>query len=183
MSPQPAQLTRIAFSAFSAETLGLLQRALYGIARADMTISWFGRLNARRVPGNAMTLDAILNILLLVFFAGPTAVIQILTMSNFGYVFAHVVAMSSFLLLRRDRPDARRPIRLHAIWIPIACFLLACDVVFLVVGSLSFSLTGYGQYKELVIGLLILLASLLLYIYRVVVEDKRKLRLRLSEAA
>ena len=37
-------------------------RALYGIAKDGMTIKEFGVLNKYRVPGRAMTLDAILNI-------------------------------------------------------------------------------------------------------------------------
>jgi amino acid transporter len=156
-------------------------RALYGISRADMTLKWFGRFNRAQVPGNAMTLDALLNILVLVLFAGPSAVIQILTFSNFGYVFAHVVAMSGFLLLRRDRPNWPRPIRVSRFWVPIAWFLLACDLVFLIVGSLSFKLTGYGDYKELFIGIAILAISLVLYVIRVVVEDKKKLQWRLPD--
>jgi amino acid transporter len=128
-----------------------------------------------------MTMDAVLNILILVLFAGPSAVIQILTFSNFGYVFAHIAAMSGFLLLRRDRPGWPRPIRVSAVWTPIAWFLLACDITFLVVGSLSFKLTGYGEYKELIIGIAILAISFLLYIYRVTVEDRRKLEWRLLE--
>jgi amino acid transporter len=156
-------------------------RALYGISRADMTLKWFGRLNKRQVPGNAMTLDALLNVAILVLFAGPSAVIQILTFSNFGYVFAHVVAISGFLLLRRDRPDWPRPIRVSSVWVPIAWFLLACDLVFLILGSLSFRLTGYGNYKELIIGIAILAISLVLYVIRVVVEDKRKLEWRLLD--
>ena len=158
-------------------------RALYGISRADMTLRWFGRLNSKQVPGNAMTLDALINIAVLVLFAGPSAVIQILTFSNFGYVFAHVVAMSGFLLLRRDRPNWPRPIRVSSVWVPIAWFLLACDLVFLIVGSLSFQLTGYGGYKELVIGLCILAISLVLYVIRVVWEDKKQLQWRLPDEA
>jgi amino acid transporter len=156
-------------------------RALYGISRADMTLKWLGRLNKHQVPGNAMTMDAVLNIMILVLFAGPSAVIQILTFSNFGYVFAHIAAMSGFLLLRRDRPGWPRPIRVSSVWTPIAWFLLACDITFLVVGSLSFKLTGYGEYKELIIGIAILAISFVLYIYRVTVEDKRKLEWRLLD--
>jgi amino acid transporter len=156
-------------------------RALYGIARAGMTLKWLGRLNHNNVPGNAMTVDALINVAVLVLFAGPTAVIQILTFSNFGYVFAHVVAISGFLLLRRDRPNWPRPIRVGPIWVPVAVFLLVVDAILLVVGSLSFKLTGYGEYKELIIGIGILAVSLLLYIYRVTVEDKKPLRLRLPD--
>ena len=39
-------------------------RALYGISQDGMTIRWLGKLNRNNVPGNAMTLDAVLNLVL-----------------------------------------------------------------------------------------------------------------------
>ena len=45
-------------------------RALYGISKDGMTIRELGVLNRFRVPGRAMTLDAILNIFLITYFAG-----------------------------------------------------------------------------------------------------------------
>src|SRR5215207_1435984 len=71
-------------------------RALYGIAKDGMTIRQLGALNRFRVPALAMTVDAILNILLISFFAG---VLEILAVSNIGYVFATCAALSGFLLL------------------------------------------------------------------------------------
>ena len=62
-------------------------RALYGIAKDGMTIQQFGQLNKYRVPALAMTVDAILNILLISFFAG---VLEILAVSNIGYVLRDV---------------------------------------------------------------------------------------------
>src|SRR5256885_10247508 len=90
-------------------------RALYGIARADMTIKELGVLNRFRVPARAMTVDLIVNIGLVLFISSNLA---ILYMSNIGYVFAHVVAMAGFLLLRKDRPGWPRPIKVSRIWIP-----------------------------------------------------------------
>ena len=55
-----------------------------------------------------MTVDMVVNVLLILFVANNLA---ILYMSNIGYVFSHVLALSAFLLLRRDRPDWPRPIR------------------------------------------------------------------------
>ena len=40
--------------------------------------------------------------------------------SNLGYVLAHMFALSGFILLRKDRPNWPRPIKLAAIWTPIA---------------------------------------------------------------
>ena len=81
-------------------------RALYGIAKDGMTIRQFGKLNRFRVPALAMTVDAILNVLLISFFNNP---IEIIAVSNIGYVFATCAALAGFLLLRKDRPLWPRP--------------------------------------------------------------------------
>ncbi len=86
-------------------------RALFGISRAGMTIKQFGTLNRFHVPGHAMTLDMVFNILLLLFVGN---IFGILAASNLGYVLAHMFALSGFVLLRRDRPNWPRPIKLPA---------------------------------------------------------------------
>src|SRR3712207_3349201 len=96
-------------------------RALYGISKDGMTIRELGVLNKHHVPGRAMTIDAILNIFLITAFAG---VLEILAVSNVGYVFATCAALSAFMLLRRDRPQWPRPIRLPNFWVPLAAVLL-----------------------------------------------------------
>ena len=152
-------------------------RALYGISQDGMTIRWLGKLNKNLVPGNAMTLDAVLNLALLFTAIGTLAgggYLKVLAVSNLGYVVSHIFAVSGFLLLRKDRPDAKRPIRLGAMWTPIVVFCLLYDIVLVAVGSWSFSLTGYpGGSSIFVFSLAILAVAVLLYIYRVVVEDKR----------
>jgi amino acid transporter len=154
-------------------------RALYGISQDGMTFRWLGRLNRRRVPGNAMTLDALLNVILLICAIGAVGqgYLKVLAVSNFGYVIAHVFAISGFLLLRRDRPGWPRPIRVGSGWIPIAWFCLVYDFILLVVGSISFKLTGYGSsWTILAWSLVVPVVAFLAYIWRVVVEDKKPLR-------
>jgi amino acid transporter len=162
-------------------------RALYGISRDGMTIKWLGRLNRNNVPGNAMTLDAALNLCLLFLAIGTLAgggYLKILAVSNFGYVIAHIFAISGFLLLRKDRPGWPRPIRLSGIWIPIAVLCLTLDIIYLVVGSVSFSLTGYSGGTEVFVwSLVVLVIAIALYLYRVLVEDKSKLRWSLDAPA
>ena len=82
---------------------------LYGIARDDMTIKWLYHLNRFHVPARGMTVDMVVNIGLLLLLGANNFVI--LYMSNIGYVFAHVLALSGFLLLRKDRPNWPRPIK------------------------------------------------------------------------
>jgi amino acid transporter len=127
------------------------------------------------VPARAMTLDLVVNIALVLLIKSNLA---ILYMSNIGYVLAHVFALSGFLLLRRDRPNWPRPIKLGSGWIPIAAFLCAINVVFLVVGSLAPKLNAYGTWTDFAIGVGILFASLLLFVYRRVVEDKEGVHMR-----
>ena len=95
----------------------------------------------------------------------------------------HVFALSGFLLLRRDRPDWPRPFRLPR---------LAADrrraradqPVFIIVGGFICSggflgITGYGYgWDKTRIGLLVLLAALLLYAWRHIVQDHTGIRLR-----
>ena len=162
-------------------------RALYGISRDGMTIKWLGKLNRNNVPGNAMTLDAVLNLCLLFLAIGTLAgggYLKILAVSNFGYVIAHIFAISGFLLLRKDRPGWPRPIRLSGLWIPIAVLCLTLDIIYLVVGSVSFSLTGYSGGTEVFVwSLVVLVIAIALYLYRVLVEDKSKLRWSLDAPA
>ncbi|MEA2291436.1 MAG: hypothetical protein QOF17_456 [Solirubrobacteraceae bacterium] len=156
-------------------------RALYGISRDGMTIKELGVLNKHNVPGRAMTLDAILNIFLITFLAG---VLEILAVSNVGYVFATCAALSGFILLRKDRPQWPRPVRLPNFWVPIAWVLLAANVVFLVAGGFIWSggflgIEGFGYgWDKTRIGLLVLVAALVLWAWRRVVQDKLPLHLR-----
>jgi amino acid transporter len=156
-------------------------RALYGISKDGMTIKELGVLNRHHVPGRAMTIDALLNIFLIMAFAG---VLEILAVSNVGYVFATCTALSAFLLLRRDRPNWPRPIRLPNFWVPLAAVLFLINLAFLVFGGFIYSggflgIEGYGYgWDKTRSGLLVLLAALVLYIWRHVVQDKIPLRLR-----
>jgi len=148
-------------------------RALYGISRDGMTIKQLGKLNRYHVPGFAMTLDMGINILFVLFVGN---IFGILAASNIGYVLAHVFALSGYLLLRKDRPDWPRPIRLGRVWQPIAFLLFLYCVLITVVGVGWFqtSAGGYGGTKEKVIGFAVLGGSLVLFFFRQIVQDKRR---------
>jgi amino acid transporter len=156
-------------------------RALYGISKDGMTIKELGVLNRFNVPGRAMTLDVILNLFLISYLSG---VIEILAASNVGYVLAHVFALSGFVLLRKDRPDWPRPIRLSALWVPLAALLAVVNLVFVVFGAFIYSggflgIAGYGYgWDKTRIGLIVMAIAVLLYIYRHVVQDRTRVRLR-----
>jgi amino acid transporter len=150
-------------------------RALYGISRSGMTLKSLGTLNRHRVPGRGMFLDAAVNIFLVLYFG---TAIEILAAGNLGYMLAHVLALTGFILLRRDRPDWPRPLRLSRAWLPIAGALAALNLAFIVFGGFVFAdKYGYGLEKTL-LGAAVLLISLALYVYRRVVEDKSRVPLR-----
>jgi amino acid transporter len=144
-------------------------RALYGISKAGLTIKALGRLNRFHVPGNAMTVDLVVNICLILFISSNLA---ILYMSNIGYVLCNVFALSAFLLLRRDRPNWPRPLKVSSVWVGISVFLLLYAIVILVVGAGAPKLNGYGTWTDFGIGVGVLCASVLLFFFRRIVEDK-----------
>ena len=146
-------------------------RALYGIARDGMTVKQLYHLNRFHVPARAMTVDLVVNVLLVLFVASNLA---ILYMSNIGYMLAHVFALSGFLLLRRDRPNWPRPIRVGAVWVGIAAVLVVFNIVLIFYGITNPTLTGYGTWTDMFIGVGVLVASVLLFFYRRIVQDKQK---------
>lgn len=150
-------------------------RALYGIAKDGMSIRQLEHINRFHVPGRAMTVDLVVN-LFLVFVIGQT--ISILFTGNLGYFVAVIAALSGFALLRKDRPLWPRPIRLGKAWGPLAVFLALANLVFVAFGVTNSKITGYGGTKEVLIGVGILAFSVVLYIFRRVVQDREPLRFR-----
>jgi amino acid transporter len=150
-------------------------RALYGIARDDMTIKQFFHLNRFHVPARAMTVDLAVNVLLVLFIANN---LRILYLSNIGYMLSHVFALSGFLLLRRDRPNWPRPIRVGPIWVGIAVVLCLFNAVLVGFGIAKPELTGYGTYTDMGIGVAVLVGSVVLFLFRRIVQDKQPVRFR-----
>jgi amino acid transporter len=150
-------------------------RALYGISKDGLTIKQLGRLNRNNVPGFAMTCDMLLNILFVLFVGN---LFGILVASNIGYVLANMFAIGAFVLLRKDRPDWPRPIRLPNYWVPIAVVLFLAFALFSVVGIGWFQIAGggavYGGTKSKIIGFSVLAISLLLFLFRRIVQDREK---------
>jgi amino acid transporter len=148
-------------------------RALFGISRDGMTIKQLGKLNRYRVPGNAMTGDMVVNILAVLLIGN---IFGVLAASNLGYVLAHMFALSGYVLLRRDRPNWPRPIKLGRIWTPIAGILAVWTLILTVVGFGWFQTAagGYGGNKEKTIGVGVLVIGLLLFFVRRIVQDKER---------
>jgi amino acid transporter len=150
-------------------------RALYGIARDDTTVKQLFHLNRYHVPARAMTVDLAVNVLLVLFIANNLA---ILYLSNIGYMLSHVFALSGFLLLRRDRPRWPRPIKVGPIWVGIAWVLVVFNIVLIGYGVTNPTLTGYGTWSDMIIGVAVLAGSVVLYAYRRIVQDKSRITWR-----
>jgi amino acid transporter len=148
-------------------------RALYGISRAGMTVKELSHLNRFHVPANAMTLDMVINILFVLFVGN---IFGILAASNLGYVLAHMFALSGFVLLRRDRPLWPRPIKLGPAWVWIAGLLAAWSLTLTIVGFgwFQYAAGGYGGTKEKIIALSVLAGSLVLFLFRRIVQDHER---------
>jgi len=140
------------------------------MGKEGTTIKQVGVLNRRGVPTRALVVALIVNVFALTALETPLAII---VTGNLGYILTHALALSGFAMLRRDRPDAVRPIRLPRFFVPVAWFLTAFLLVVLVVGATGFSVSGYGGYKELAIALVVLATSVVLWLYRVKVQDRR----------
>lgn len=144
-------------------------RVLYDMGRQGITIRQVGVLNRRGVPARALTVALVLNVIVLVVLKTPLAII---VTGNLGYILTHILAISGFALLRRDRPDLARPIRLPDFFVPLAWFLTVLLAVILAVGATGFSITGYGGFKELAIALGVLATAVVLWEYRRRVQDR-----------
>jgi amino acid transporter len=150
-------------------------RALYALAKESMTVKQLGTLNSHHVPGRAMTLDMVMNVFLL--FAFPS-IFFILAAGNLGYMLSHVLALSGFLLLRRDRPTWPRPLRLGPIWVWAAGVFATANLLFIIFGVWKLKLTGYAfspydtafahptayQNRIILVGVLALVAGVAGYI-------------------
>ncbi|MDA8063280.1 MAG: APC family permease [Actinomycetota bacterium] len=150
-------------------------RALYGISRDGMIVKQLFKLNRHGMPGRAMTIDLVVNVCLVVFVANTLGV---LFASNLGYMIAVVFALSGFLLLRKDRLQWPRPIRRGPGWIAAAWLLIAFNLVLIIVGALNPGIAGYGGTTDQLIGLAILLASIVMFLFRRLVQDRARLQLR-----
>lgn len=154
-------------------------RSLYGMSRSGGTIKQLGTLNRYGVPGRALTTDMIINIAVLILLGEPIA---ILLASNLGYLSAVTLAVGAFVLLRKDQPNAVRPLKLPSYWIPIACILFCINSFAIFIGIINPGLTGYGGMFETIVGIGILMLAGIFWFYRQKFQDKKKIEWRIKES-
>ncbi len=83
-------------------------RSLHQMATDGQFPRWFHHTNSHGVPDRSMVFNIICSIVV-VFFGGA---VQIYTFSNVGYLFSFIPVLIGYYLLRRHRPNLRRPFRL-----------------------------------------------------------------------
>ena len=146
-------------------------RALYGMAGDRLTIRALHKLNRAGQPVRGMTVDLVFNLLVLFLVSNVAGIIFA---SNLGYLIAAIFALGGFLLLRRTRPDAERPVRLGRVWIPVAALLIVINVVMVVIGFTHPGLVGYGGGTEQLISLSVIAIGLISYFFARVVQDGQR---------
>ncbi|MGI8412927.1 MAG: APC family permease [Solirubrobacteraceae bacterium] len=144
-------------------------RALYATSTRGYTLRVFGRLNKHSVPANAMTMDMIVNVVIVLCLK---SILAVEAASNMGYFVIIILATAGVVMLRIDLPNHARPIRLKRRWLVAAVVLALVNTVLLCVGSISVKLTGYGGISSFFIGLGALAMGIVFYLYRVYVEDR-----------
>lgn len=137
-------------------------RALWQMAENGLTIRGFSRLNRWGEPDVAILFTYGFNILLIWTIGAP---LWILAASNVGYIGSHIITLGGYLLLRRDRPNAVRPIKRGPVWAYLAGGLLVVNLSAMLIGApvygpgplagglitfvvLAFSLYGWRRYRQ-----------------------------------
>src|SRR5438067_9008650 len=150
--------------------------AIMGCARSlhQMSVDgqfprFFQRINKHGVPDRAMAFNVACS--LLVILAGGA--VEIYSFSNVGYTFSFLPVLVGYYLLRKHKPNARRPVRLPEFFKYVALGMAVFYFVIWLYGGIYYSIIGHTLVYYLA-GWGVLIAYLPLYWYRVAVEDKRQ---------
>jgi amino acid transporter len=149
--------------------------AIMGCARSlhQMSVDgqfprFFQKVNKHGVPDRAMAFNVVCS--LVVILAGGA--VEIYSFSNVGYTFSFLPVLVGYYLLRKYKPNARRPVRLPEFFKYIALGMAVLYFVIWLYGGIYYSSIGHTLVYYLA-GWAVLIAYLPLYLYRVKVEDKR----------
>ncbi len=149
--------------------------AIMGCARSlhQMSVDgqfprFFQRVNKHGVPDRAMAFNVVAS--LIVILAGGA--VEIYSFSNVGYTFSFLPVLVGYYLLRKYKPNARRPVRLPEFMKYVALGMAVLYFVIWLYGGIYYSKIGNTLVYYLA-GWGVLIAYLPLYWYRVHVEDKK----------
>ncbi len=149
-------------------------RSLHQMSTDGQFPRFFQHVNHQGVPNRAMLFNVVASIL--VVFAGGA--VQIYTLSNVGYLASFIPVLIGYFLLRKMRPNVRRPFKLPGFmkWVALAIAALYAVIYFYggpVYASCACNAAGTKTLPYYFIGWGVLLAYLPLYWYRKRYEDKR----------
>jgi amino acid transporter len=153
-------------------------RALHQMSIDGQFPRIFSSVNRYGVPGFAMAFNVVFS-LALIFTGGA---VEIYSLSNVGYTISFVPVLIGYYLLRRDRADARRPVRLPEFFKYVALFLAAFFFIIWLYGGIVYTslpnafLNNNDTRIYYFIGWAILVSYVVLYWYRVKVEDPKYAR-------
>src|SRR5579872_1748861 len=135
---------------------------------------WFSKVNSHGVPAQAMIFNVVCSILV-VFMGGA---VEIYTFSNVGYLASFIPVLIGYYLLRKDRPNVRRPFKLPE-WMKYVALAIAAMYTIIyfyggpVYAACSCNAAGRKTLPYYFIGIAVVLSYLPLMWYRKRVEDKR----------
>jgi len=150
-------------------------RSLHQMSTDGQFPRFFSAVNSHGVPHRSMVFNVIFSIAV-VFMGGA---VEIYTFSNVGYLASFVPVLIGYYLLRKHRPNLRRPFRLPE-WMKYAALALAAvyAVIYFyggpVYASCSCSQAGRSTLPYYFLGIGVLLLYLPLYWYRKRVEDNQE---------
>jgi amino acid transporter len=114
--------------------------------------------------------------IIVVFMGGA---VQIYTFSNVGYLASFIPVLIGYYILRRDRPDVRRPFKLPE-WMKYVALGIALLYLIIYVwggpvyASCTCSQAGKSTLPYYFLGIATLLTYIPLYYYRKNIQDKRR---------
>ena len=149
-------------------------RSLHQMASDGHFPKYFAKTNSHGVPGHSMAFNVVCA-LIVVFMGGA---VQIYTFSNVGYLASFIPVLIGYYILRRDRPDVRRPFKLPEFmkYVAIGMAVFYAIIYFWggpVYASCTCNAAGKTTLPYYFLGILTLLAYFPLYWYRKNVQDKR----------
>lgn len=142
-------------------------RALYQLALDGQFPHFYKHVNKHLVPDRAMMTNVVVSFGI-IFMGGA---IEIYSFSNVGYLGSFIPVLVGYYILRRDRPNVKRPFKLPEYFKYIALALAGTYFFVWLVGGIIYSFIG-GQAIYYFMGWIAAFLYLPLYWYRKW-EDRR----------
>ncbi len=142
-------------------------RSLHQMSTDGQFPKWFQHVNRHGVPDRSMVFNVACSIIV-VFMGGA---VEIYTFSNVGYLASFIPVLVGYYLLRKHRPNVRRPFKLPE-WMKYVALLLAgfYAIIYFYGGPVYASCTcnaaGHKTLPYYFLGIVVLLSYYPLYRWR-----------------